>query len=173
MAAGSSVVDLPSATPVSGRRPASAGDVSVAIPDPSVAEPITAAALVATEVCCVIPPQAQAFVLGVELAVPLETVFPWRRSVVFAVADARPISPVGEVILGDTVRDELIIRLVRDTSIVLQARYDAMWSSSTFYVQHPWRLELSHREVALLRHVAQECRWNQVGVPTLVPELVR
>ena len=172
MAVGSSVVDLPSATPVSGRRPASADDVPVAIPDPSIAEPVTAAALVATEICFVVPPQAQTFVLGEELAVPLETVLPWRRSFVF-IEPARSTSSVGEVILGDTVRDVLILRLVRDTSIVLQARYDAMWSPSTFYMQHPWRLELSHREVALLRHVAQECRWDQEGVPTLVPELGR
>ena len=134
MAAGSSVVDLPSATPVSGRRPASAGDVSVSIPDPSVAEPVTAAALVATEIRCGIPPQAQAFVLGEVLAIPLESIFPWRRAVVIAVTDGGPISSVGEVILGDTVRNDFLLRLVRDTSIVLQARYDALWSPSTFYM---------------------------------------
>ena len=134
MVVGSSVVDLPSATPVSGRRPASAGDVSVSVPDPSVAEPVTAAALVAAEIRCGIPPQAQAFVLGEELAIPLEAVFPWRRAVVFALTDGGPISSVGEVILGDTVRNNFLLRLVRDTSIVLQARYDAVWSPATFYM---------------------------------------
>ena len=173
MAAGSSVVDLHAAASVAGRRPTTAHANSPMVPYPAIAQPVTALTLVSAEVCAhrftrlrVNGALAQTLVLGELFTTPIKSAVPWRRAIVF-------VTTLGEVILGHTIRDLFASSVSCDTSIVLQARYDAMWSPSTFYMQHPWRLELSHREVALLRHVAQECRWDQEGVPTLIPELGR